>query len=83
VKIGYCGLGKLGFPVALATEAAGHNVFGYDPHVDIKSFLKNKEIPYQEKGVPELLKSRTSLSSCLCRHRMTPTMRELRLPLMR
>jgi UDPglucose 6-dehydrogenase len=62
VKIGYCGLGKLGFPVALATEAAGHNVFGYDPHVDIKSFLKNKEIPYQEKGVPELLKSRTSLS---------------------
>jgi len=30
MNVGMIGLGKLGLPVALAIEAAGHNVFGYD-----------------------------------------------------
>lgn len=61
MNVGYCGLGKLGFPVSLATEAAGHNVWGYDPYVDVSEFLESKEIPYTEKGVPELLHARDRL----------------------
>ena len=30
------GLGKLGLPVALAIEAAGHEVWGYDPSPVVK-----------------------------------------------
>ena len=30
MNVGFLGLGKLGLPVALATESKGHNVFGYD-----------------------------------------------------
>lgn len=56
MKIGYCGLGKLGFPVALATVCKGHQVFGYDPYVKAKTYLAEGTIPYLEKGVPELIK---------------------------
>ena len=30
MNIGFLGLGKLGLPVALATESKGHKVFGFD-----------------------------------------------------
>lgn len=30
MKIGYIGLGKLGYPCALAVVAKGHDVIGYD-----------------------------------------------------
>ena len=49
------GLGKLGLPVALAIEDKGHNIIGYDINPNIEKILKNKKLPYKEKGASELL----------------------------
>jgi UDP-N-acetyl-D-mannosaminuronate dehydrogenase len=43
MNIGFLGLGKLGLPVALATEAKGHKVYGYDISPDVPSFIKKKK----------------------------------------
>lgn len=56
MKIGFIGLGKLGLPVALAVESKGHEVFGYDIDKKVKEIIKNKKIPYKEKGANELIK---------------------------
>ncbi len=56
MKIGFIGLGKLGLPVALAIESKGHEVFGYDINKDVGNIIKNKKIPYKEKGANQLLK---------------------------
>ena len=37
MNIGMIGLGKLGFPVALAIDSKGHNVIGYDVNPKISS----------------------------------------------
>ena len=42
MNIGFLGLGKLGLPVALAMEAKGHEVYGYDISPDVPSFIKKK-----------------------------------------
>lgn len=55
MKIGFMGLGKLGLPCALASEAAGHEVVGYDPNPDVAGYIRDKKIPYREIGTPELL----------------------------
>lgn len=55
-KIGFVGLGKLGLPCALSIENKGHQVVGYDINQDIKEYIKDKVVPYEEEGVPELLK---------------------------
>lgn len=57
MNIGLIGLGKLGLPVALAIESRGHNVAGYDININVKSYIENRKIPYQEIFVDELLKS--------------------------
>lgn len=55
MKIGFMGLGKLGLPCALASEAAGHEVVGYDPNPAVVGYIRDKKIPYREEGTPELL----------------------------
>lgn len=60
MKIGMIGLGKLGLPVALAIEAAGHEVAGYDPSPVVKEIRETATLPYVEEGAQELL-SKTKL----------------------
>jgi UDPglucose 6-dehydrogenase len=55
MKVGFIGLGKLGLPVALATEAAGHQVCGYDPSPAVQDYVAYRKIPYLEEGAQELL----------------------------
>ena len=55
MRVGFCGLGKLGLPCALASEAAGHEVVGYDPNPNVSEYIRTKKIPYREEGTPELL----------------------------
>lgn len=55
MKIGFMGLGKLGLPCALASEAAGHDVVGYDLNPAVAGYIRDKKIPYREEGTPELL----------------------------
>lgn len=55
MKVGFIGLGKLGLPVALATEAAGHQVQGFDPSPTVKAILNERALPYKEEGAQELL----------------------------
>ncbi len=57
MNIGFIGLGKLGFPVAIAIASKGHNVFGYD-------IVKPNPFHYKENGLHELLDSGTTLSFC-------------------
>lgn len=49
------GLGKLGLTCALASEAAGHEVVGYDPNPAVAGYIRDRKIPYREEGAPELL----------------------------
>ena len=56
MKIGFIGLGKLGLPVALAIEAAGHEVWGYDSNPAIMDMVAYRsKLPYVEEGAQELL----------------------------
>jgi UDP-glucose 6-dehydrogenase len=55
MRIGFVGLGKLGLPCALASEAAGHDVVGYDLNPAVAGYIRDKKIPYREEGTPELL----------------------------
>jgi len=56
MKIGFVGLGKLGLPVALSIENKGHEVVGTDIDPNVAKYVKERKIPYQEEGTPELLK---------------------------
>ena len=47
MKIGFCGLGKLGLPVAVAMDLRGHNVMGFD--IDPLRMNKKPQ-PYLEAG---------------------------------
>jgi UDPglucose 6-dehydrogenase len=56
MKVGFVGLGKLGLPCALAIEAAGHEVMGWDTNVEIRRFVAaGGPLPYQEQDAQELL----------------------------
>ena len=62
MRVGFVGLGKLGLPVALATEAAGHEVAGWDTNAGVRSILDSRipgpyhrKLPYREEGAQELL----------------------------
>ena len=55
MNIGFLGLGKLGLPVALATESKGHNVFGYDVSKNTIENIKTKKIDYKEIWVDDYL----------------------------
>ena len=45
----------IGLPVALAVESKGHEVYGYDINKKINLIIKNKKLPYKEKGANKLL----------------------------
>lgn len=56
MNIGFIGLGKLGLPVALAIEHAGHLVMGWDTSPEIRKMVMDRsELLYQEVGAQELL----------------------------
>ena len=55
MRIGVIGLGKLGLPCALAIEAKGHIVCGYDISPQVQEIVKSRKIPYKEAGAQKLL----------------------------
>jgi 3-hydroxyisobutyrate dehydrogenase-like beta-hydroxyacid dehydrogenase len=55
-RVGFIGLGKLGLPVALAIESRGKNVIGYDINPQVKEYVNQKTVPYQEQWVDKKLK---------------------------
>ena len=57
MRVGFLGLGKLGLPCALAIDAAGHEVYGYDIDSNVGTILETKVLPYREDGAPELLEN--------------------------
>ena len=61
MNIGFVGLGKLGLPSALAIESRGHTVAGYDTDPNVAGYIRDRQIPYMEASVPELLQ-KTRLS---------------------
>lgn len=54
-KVGFVGMGKLGLMVALAIESKGYEVCGTDINPDVESYIKDRQIPYQEIGASTLL----------------------------
>ena len=54
MKIGFVGLGKLGFPVALVMGAR-HDVIGYDVSDEPTKWLCEKSYPHQEAGIQNYL----------------------------
>lgn len=48
MNVGFVGLGKLGFPVALAVELKGHKVVGYDVNPAVAEMLANQKMEYRE-----------------------------------
>lgn len=59
MNIGFIGLGKLGLPVALAVEAAGHTVYGWDTSEEVRAYIEARELPYIEQEASALLASST------------------------
>ncbi len=57
MRVGFIGLGKLGLPTALAVEARGHEVVGWDPDPAVAELLRSRRPPYREEAVPELLRT--------------------------
>lgn len=57
MQIGFIGLGKLGLPTALAIEARGHQVVGWDPDPAVAEILRSRRPPCEEDGVPDLLRA--------------------------
>lgn len=56
LKVGFIGLGKLGFPCAVALEqVGGHEVRGYDVSPNVSQILDSRIAPYIEKEFPEFL----------------------------
>ncbi len=52
---GFIGLGKLGLPVALAMEARGNRLVGYDVNSQIKQHLHERKVPDREEDLEKLL----------------------------
>jgi UDPglucose 6-dehydrogenase len=50
MKIGFLGLGKLGLPCAVATDAKGHQVVGYDVNPNITSDKCPKDLLYTQEA---------------------------------
>jgi len=55
MNIGIVGLGKLGFPVALAIESKGHAIRGWDASPDVQESVRGRRFPHPEDGLDELL----------------------------
>lgn len=61
MRIGFVGLGKLGFPCALAMASRGHDVLGYDASPSAKEILASRKYPHRELQAQELLESTVTL----------------------
>lgn len=55
MKVGMCGMGLLGMPVALAIESRGHEVLGYDIRPEPYWYIKDRRIGTREKDIQPLL----------------------------
>jgi len=55
MNIGMIGLGKLGLPCALAMEAKGFKVFGFDSSEHVRQNIDNRVFPHKEDMVDGLL----------------------------
>lgn len=55
MNVGIVGLGKLGFPIALAIESKGHAVYGWDASAAVQESVRGRRFPHREDGLPELL----------------------------
>lgn len=55
--INVIGLGYIGLPTALMLAASGNEVVGTDVDERKIKTLQNGEVPFEEKGMPELMKS--------------------------
>jgi UDPglucose 6-dehydrogenase len=59
MKVAFVGLGKLGFPCALAAASRGHSVVGYDISPTAKEILTSRMYPHREVGAQEMLETTT------------------------
>lgn len=60
MKIGWCGLGRLGLTCALAMEKrGGHQIVGYDPSPRTAQILTGEAAPPEEAGIEGLLDGTT------------------------
>ncbi len=55
VHVGVIGLGRVGLPLALVLAKHGYKVFGVDSNTALLQKLRNKETPFAEPGIAELL----------------------------
>jgi UDPglucose 6-dehydrogenase len=56
MNIGFVGLGKLGFPCAVAMEKiGGHSLKGFDINPEVKQILNKRKAPYEEILFEEFL----------------------------
>jgi len=55
MKIGVIGLGKLGWPVALAIESKGHEVYGWDLSATHRHNIERKIFLEKEEGISDML----------------------------
>lgn len=53
MKIAFIGLGKLGFPCAVALALRGHEVYGYDADAQLVDGYRRGEVTPFEPGLPE------------------------------
>jgi len=53
--VGFMGMGKLGFPCALACASKGHIIRGFDPNPQVEETLKSRRMPYKEIYADEYL----------------------------
>jgi UDPglucose 6-dehydrogenase len=58
-RIGVCGLGKLGFPIALVVNRKGHSVIGYDPSPVPRQILDTRIYPHRELKAQQYLEGTT------------------------
>lgn len=56
MKIGICGLGKLGLSYAAVLSEAGYDVYGVDALKESVDKINRNESPIDEPGLPKLLK---------------------------
>lgn len=59
LRVGFCGAGKLGLPVALALNSYNFDVCVTDINPEVDSYLINRQIPYKEELADDLLKIHT------------------------
>ncbi len=59
MNVGFVGLGKLGFPVALAVGSHGHDVLGWDAKPSVRADVEARRLPPGERGAEGLMRSST------------------------